>query len=246
MPRVVASIEARMNASRLPGKVLMDIGGRAALGRMLDRVRKCQTLDGIVIATTDRPADDAIAAWCRAEGVDCFRGSEDDVLARVAAAQAAMNSDVVVELCGDCPFSDPDVIDQGVATFLANEVDVLTTTQKQSYPAGIDVQVFRRAALQEVCDTIRDPALREHVSLYFYEHPERYRVIHLAAPSALHRPEMRLLLDYPEDLAMLRAVFDRLAPSVGPDFAAAAVVTLLDADPAIAAINANCVDKPVR
>lgn len=67
MPRVVASIEARMNASRLPGKVLMDIGGRAALGRMLDRVRKCQTLDGIVIATTDRPADDAIAAWCRAE-----------------------------------------------------------------------------------------------------------------------------------------------------------------------------------
>ena len=235
-----------MDASRLPGKVLMDIGGRAALGRMLDRVRLCRTLDGIVIATTDRPADNEIAAWCRKEGVDCFRGSEDDVLARVAGAQAVMNSDVVVELCGDCPFTDPDVIDQGVATFLANDADVLTTTQKPSYPAGIDVQVFRRADLQEVCDTIRDPAVREHVSLYFYEHPKRYRVIHLAAPASLHRPEMRLLLDYPEDLTMLRAAFDRLAPDAGPDFPAAAVVALLDREPAIAAINAACVDKPVR
>ena len=245
--RVVASIEARMGASRLPGKMLMPIGGRPAIAYMLDRVRQCRELDAIVVATTTNPSDDAIAACAKQEGIACFRGSEEDVLARVCDAQAFMKSDIVVELCGDCPFSDPDVIDTGISTFLAGDADVVSTTQKPEFPAGIDVQVFRYADLEDVRQTVGDdPAVREHVSLYFYEHPDIYRVHHMAAPAEIRRPDLRLLLDYAEDLALLRAVHDRLAPRHGANFGTADIVDLFRREPELSVLNAHCVDKAVR
>jgi spore coat polysaccharide biosynthesis protein SpsF len=246
MPRVIASIEARMKSSRLPGKVLADIAGRPALSWLVQRLRRARSLDDVVLATTTDPADDVLADWAKRKGVAVYRGSENDVLARVVGAQSQMNSDIVVEVCGDCPLIDPDVIDMAVATFDLNDADVVSNTAKPGFPQGVDAQVFRLADLVEVERSVHDPAVREHVSLYFYEHPERYRIIHLAPPPRWHRPEQRLQLDYVEDLAFIRAVYERLLPECGEAFGLDDIVTLIEREPRIAVVNANCREKPVR
>ncbi len=231
MTRVVASIEARMGASRLPGKVLMDIAGKPALGRMLDRVRQATTLDSIVIATSDAASDDAIAGWAGGEGIEVFRGSEDNVLERVLQAHRMMCSDIVVELCGDCPLIDPDVIDRAVSRFRKGDCDIVTTTAPQSYPEGLDVEVFALSALEDVAARCGDdPKVREHVSSDFYSDKERWRLVSLKAPEPLHRPELRLLLDWPEDHIFLSAICNRLDDEHGANYTTAELIALIDAE----------------
>jgi len=229
MTRVVASIEARMGASRLPGKVLMDLAGRPALSRMLDRVRRATTLDGIVIATSDAASDDAIERWAEAEGAAVFRGSEGNVLDRVLQAHRAQRSDVVVELCGDCPLIDPEVVDRAVTRFSEGDCDIVTTTAPQSYPEGLDVEVFRLAALEDIALRCGDePETREHVSSEFYRDRARWRLVSLRAPDPLHRPELRLLLDWPADHAFLSTLCERLDDVHGADFTTADVLDMID------------------
>src|SRR4051812_29101977 len=109
--RVVATIEARMGSSRLPGKVLMKAVDRPLLSLMVERVRRARYLDEVVVATTSAERDSVIADLCQAEGIAVFRGSEDDVLGRVVAAGRAHGAEVSVLLTGDCPLHDPFVID---------------------------------------------------------------------------------------------------------------------------------------
>lgn len=235
-----------MGSSRLPGKVLMDVGGKPALARLVDRLRQCRRLDDIILATSTDPRDDVLEQWAHSYDLAVHRGSEDDVLQRVIDAHAAAGSDVVVEVTGDCPLLDHEVIDLGIETFLANDCDVVTNARVPSFPQGADVQVFRTDALAKVAATIDDPAVREHVSLYFYEQPELYRVIHLVAPASIQVPDLRLQLDYPEDLEFVRRVYERLEPIHGGTFTTGRIVELLTNEPELAAINAHCVEKPVR
>ncbi len=245
-PRVVASIEARMGSSRLPGKVLVELAGRPALSRLLDRLRGASLVDAIVLATTDSPLDDPLQAWAEAEGVACYRGSEHDVLQRVVRAQQMMQSEVVVEVTGDCPLLDPDIINLGIETFLAHECDVVCNVRIPSWPMGVDVQVFRLRDLEEVEQRIADPAVREHVSLYFYEHPERYRIIHMLAPGRWRAPDHRFQLDYPEDKAFIEAVYAQLEPRFGGRFGIEEIMSLLRREPKLVEINRHCEEKAPR
>ncbi len=235
-----------MGSSRLPGKVLADIGERTALDRLVDRLRRAVTLDDIVLATSTNPADDALEAWATARNLPVHRGSEDDVLGRVVGAHRQMKAELVVEVTGDCPLIDPEVIDVGVETFLANDADVVCNVVRPSFPMGVDVQVFRRGILEEVERTVDDPAVREHVTLHFYEHPERYRIIHLIAPARYRAPARRFQLDYPEDLQFIREVYRRLEPRYGDRFGTPEILALIAADPHLAAINNGCEEKPPR
>jgi len=244
--RVVASIEARMGSSRLPGKVLADVQGVPALTRLVRRLRACRRLDDIVLATSTNAGDDVLEDWARRESVAVFRGSEDDVLQRVVDAQAFMKSDLIVEITGDCPLLDPGLLDQGIETFFANDCDVVNNVRVPTYPQGADVQVFRRRDLAAVAAAITDPAVREHVSLYFYEHPERYRLFTMIAPASQRAPQQRLQLDYPQDLEFIRQVYARLEPELGGVFGVEEILRLLAREPALARINADCVEKPAR
>jgi len=246
MARVIASIEARMNSSRLPGKILSDIHGRPALSRMIERVRECKNIDDVVVATSDSHEDDVVELWAKENCVALYRGSEDDVLNRVVEAQRSMASDVIVELCGDCPLIDPEVIDLAVDTYFRNQCDVVTTTQVQSWPQGVDAQVFAFTLLQGVEQTINDPAVREHVSLYFYEHPEKFRIINLIAPHSCQRGGVRFQLDYEEDYRFINEVYRRLESEPGKLFHTADVLRLLDDVPELATINAHCEERSVR
>ncbi len=246
MHNIVASIEARMGSSRFPGKVLADVCGQPALTRLIRRLRRCKKLDGIVLATSTDSNDDVLEKWAIAENLAVYRGSEDDVLKRVVEAHIKMGSDIIVEITGDCILHDPEIIDMGIETFLENDCDVITNARKLSFPMGVDIQVFRLDDLRNVENTISDPAVREHVSLYFYEHPEIYRIIHLFAPERWRAPAYRFQLDYPEDHQFICEIYSRLEPLYGDNFGIEEIVALIRREPRLADINRHCIEKSAR
>ncbi|MGH1456354.1 MAG: cytidylyltransferase domain-containing protein [Alphaproteobacteria bacterium] len=245
--KIVASIEARMGSSRFPGKMMADVLGKPALVRVIDRLKACQSLGGIILATSIDSKDDTLEKCALEQGILCHRGSEDDVLARVVGAHEQAHSDIIVEVTGDSILLDIDVIDQGVSMFLENDCDIVSNASKTSFPQGADVQVFRTTDLKWVAENIQDEAVREHVSLYFYENPDKYRIIHLMSPLRWAAPDQRTQLDYYEDLDFINRVYEELEPRYGAtNFGAREILGLLREKPEIRDINAHCTNKPVR
>jgi spore coat polysaccharide biosynthesis protein SpsF len=242
--RIFATIEARMTSTRLPGKVLCEAVGKPMLELMIERVRRVPVLDGIVVATTENVEDAPIVALARRLGVGWYRGSENDVLSRVLEAAGSHNVDVIVELTGDCPLIDPDVIAETIEAYLAADADYVSNILQRTYPIGMDTQVFATRVLADVARRTEDPVDREHVSLFIYRHPEIYRLRNVAAPPPLTRPDLRLTLDTPEDLAVIRAVFEGLYPDKS-DFGLADILAFLDSLPEIAMKNANVAHRHV-
>jgi spore coat polysaccharide biosynthesis protein SpsF len=233
-----------MTSSRLPGKVLLEAAGKPLLEHMVERLRRARTLDAIVIATTAEVASDPIVALAERLGVGCFRGSEDDVLGRVLGAAQAHGAELIVETTGDCPLIDPAVLDLVVDQFDAGGVDYCSNTLERTYPRGLDVQAFPTAVLAEVAELTQAPADREHVSLYIYEHPERYRLRSVVSG----RPELgelRVTVDTPEDYALIRAIFEALYPR-DPAFGLDDFLDLLERSPALRELNRHVQQKPVR
>lgn len=241
----ICTIEARMTSSRLPGKVLKPILGRPMLELMVERIRRARRLDGVVIATTDNAADDEIEALASRLGAGCFRGSEDDVLGRVLGAAKAFGATLIVETTGDCPLIDPSLIDQVVGTFEANDVDYCDNCIVKSYPLGMAVQAFPVRVLEEVAGLTEDPADREHVSLYIYEHPERYRLLHIVSGLSEEESALRLTVDTQADLDLVTRVFEELYPS-RPDFTLQDVFVFLKGRPDLATSNVHVVQKKAR
>jgi spore coat polysaccharide biosynthesis protein SpsF len=243
--KVVSTIEARMRSSRLPGKVLRPVLGRPMLELLIERLRRARRVDEIVVATTESPADNAIEELTRRLGVGCFRGSEEDVLDRVLRTAQSVKADVIVEITGDCPLIDPGVVDRLVEVYLANQYDYVANVLKRTYPIGLDTQVFATAVLAEVASLTQDPADREHVSLYIYEHPQRYKLHNVESSLPKKYWDLRLTLDTPQDFELIAAIYHELYPK-NPAFTLDDVLRLLDRRPDLLALNAEIQDKPVR
>jgi spore coat polysaccharide biosynthesis protein SpsF len=233
-----------MTSTRLPGKVLAQAEGQPLLAHMIARLRRCQQLDEIVVATTVRPTDDPVADLARGLGAGVFRGSEEDVLSRVLGAARAYDAELIVETSADCPLIDPEVVGEVISRFADGDADYCSNTLERTYPRGMDVQVFPTAVLGEVDRLTDDPADREHVSLYIYEHPERYRLRSVTAAAPRHT-DARLTVDTPEDLALIRAILAELSGG-NPAFGLSEILDLLDARPDLLALNSSVEQKPVR
>lgn len=162
--RIVAIIQARMTSTRLPGKVMADLCGEPMLEHMLGRVRRAERVDGIMVATTTNGTDDSVVALCRRLNVPVFRGDEADVLGRYAGAAADCGADVVVRLTADCPMIDPEMIDEAVSLFADSDVDYLSNSIEQSWPDGLDIEIFTRDALERANREATLPYHREHVT----------------------------------------------------------------------------------
>ncbi len=242
--RTVAIIQARLGSTRLPGKVLLDLGGKTVLGRVVERVGRMKTVKDLVVATSSLESDDAIEAECRRLGVPCFRGSEEDVLDRFRGAADTMEAEQCVRITADCPLIDPGVSDDIVAQFEAADppVDYASNKIPQSFPRGLDTEVFSRYALDLAVKWAKKPYHRTHVTAYMYQTPEIFTM--LSVVSDVDRASWRWTLDTPEDLTFIRAVYEALEGK--PDFDWLDVVALVEADPMLAAINAHVVQKEIE
>lgn len=241
--KIVVTVEARMTSSRLPGKVLLPLAGKPALERLVERIRTSAYIDEIVIATTTNHADDPIVSLAKRLQVTYFRGSENDVLSRVLLAAQSVQGDIIVEITGDCPLVNGELIDRGVEEFFSHNVDYASNTIKRSYPDGFDVQVFSVAVLAEVAKLTKDPIDRIHVSLYLYSHPERF-TLHGWLPKEREHfwPDLRVTLDEKTDYELLNIIFERLLP-VDKDFSVSDVITFLRDNPQLLAINKHVKTK---
>ena len=238
---ITASINARMGSTRLPGKALADINGQPLLSLLLKRLKKADMVDGFVLATTTNPEDDILRDWAAAEGIDCFRGSEKDVLRRTVEAHEMMGSDIVVRVCGDTPLLDPHLIDVAVCHVLTGECDIAMSAHDRTYPHGVSAHVCRMKDLRYLDETLTDPVLREHVTLHLYE-SGAYRVHKMQGKPEWECVGQRLQVDYPEDLGIVRLIHSRL----GDDCDVADIVALLRREPWIRGINDLCEETVIR
>jgi len=240
-----AIIEARISSTRLPGKILLPILGKPLLEQLIERLRLSRTLEDIIIATTTNPADDVVERFAELIQVHCFRGSEEDVLDRVLNAARAFSIDVIVEITGDCPLIDPAVVDEVVRVYRSGSWDYVSNILRRTYPRGLDTQVFSTDLLAEVARLTRDPGDREHVSLYIYEHPERFSLKNVESGLPEEFRDLRLTVDTREDLDLITAIFGALYPKK-PGFDLHDIVGFLGENRHLLGINRHIAQKKVR
>lgn len=231
-----AIIQARMSSTRLPGKTLLPLAARPLIQHVVDRISACETIDQVVLATTDSPADDPLVEWATAAGVVCFRGSEEDVLGRYFAAAQACGATIVARVTADDPFKDPQVTDMVVRHLLEHGLDFAYNNKPPTFPEGLDAEVFTFAALESAARDATDPFEREHVTQYFYRHPELFRQENV--PCERQLSHLRWTLDTEADYRMAQAVYDRLYDG-HRIFLMDDVLALLAAHPEISVINAD-------
>jgi spore coat polysaccharide biosynthesis protein SpsF len=266
-PKTIAIIQARMGATRLPGKVLHDIAGQPMLVRVVERARRASQLDGFVVATTTEVQDDAVAELCWERGFPCFRGDPQDVLDRYYQAARQTGAEVIVRITADCPVIDPLLIDEtvqlvtGHCSLVTDHFDFsanrLPPPWGRTYPIGLDVEACTFAALERAWQEANQPYQREHVMPYLYEgvnlQPATCNLqlatrnlqigvsphgFHVA--SLNHDPDygaLRWTVDTPEDMELIRQVYARFGGS--DDFSWRDILALFEREPELAKLNAS-------
>jgi len=205
--KVVAIVQARMGATRLPGKVLEDLAGQPMLARVVDRTHQAKALDTVAVATTTQPVDDVIVRLCEERNWTYFRGSEEDVLDRYYQTSSALDADVVVRITADCPLIVPEIIDRIINEFLSYypEVEYVSNTLVRTFPQGLDVEVMSFDALKRAWQENQNPAWREHVTPYIWRHPKKFKIRNVT--NDIDYSYMRWTVDTIEDLTFVRKIY---------------------------------------
>lgn len=203
---ITAVLQARMSSTRLPGKVLAEVAGLPMIHQQLRRIENSRLIDNVIVATSSDPSDDILVDQLKNIGMNHIRGALDDVLGRFVLALDTTRDETCVRLTGDCPLSDPEIIDKVISQFIEQDVDYASNTLVRSYPRGLDVEVIRSDVIREQQSQNFDPLAREHVTYGIYTNPSSYSLHNVSqVPSYAH---YRWTVDTPADLAFIRNVFD--------------------------------------
>lgn len=233
--KVVAFIQARVSSSRFPGKVLAELGGKPMIQYMVERACRARLVDQVVVVTSEDPSDDALADALANSDVPLFRGSLDDVLGRFAGAAALYQPDIIVRLTGDCPLIDPALIDDVVRTLIESGADYASNVDPPTYPDGMDVEAFRAAALAEAHRVATAAAEREHVTVYMRRSDVALK--RAVTGGVVDGSHLRLTVDYPDDLEVVRFVVAALGDN--PSFDIYDIYRCLEANRAVTLVNAH-------
>lgn len=234
-------IQARMGATRLPGKVLKRLGDKTVLDQVINRVSACARVNKIIVATTESSQDDVVVAAVTAHHIPYFRGSEQDVLARYYfAAKTYGATEIIVRVTADCPLFDPYLLTDMLDSFDATRMDYLSNTMVRSYPQGLDAEIFTFAVLERVFHEATEIYQREHVTPYIYQHPERFRLQNYVGKVDLSAH--RWTLDTPEDFELIDQIYRALYPR-NPLFTTAEILELFNRQPELIAINQHIRQK---
>lgn len=234
--KVVAIVQARMGSSRLPGKVLMDVGEKPLLWHVMRRVKAASLVDETVLATADNEENRPIVDFAKSYGLPCYAGSETDLLDRFYQPCKAHNADIVVRITADCPLVDPAIIDKTIDHFMANQdsVGYLYSNSAHDLPDGMDVEVFTMKTLETLWETVEGVFEREWFTTVMRDQPERWR--HGVLEHGIRCRSARLTVDYPEDMELVRQVFAAL-DNDKTIFSLHDILAFLQAHPEVDAMN---------
>lgn len=253
--KIISTIEARMNSSRLPGKVMRKLGKLNLLECLISRLKKSKYIDDIVVATTKNKRDDIIVKFLKKKKINFFRGSENNVNLRLINTAEKFGTDLIVQVTADNPFVDPKIIDYMLKFYLKNikKIDYLTNCGLGNYsksyvPLGFNAQIFKFKDLKENYKFCNKRDLREHPSLYFYrEGKKKYRLKNLSLPKKYKTNlKIRLTIDTYKDLKLANMVFKNLFKSKGINFGLEHVIDFFKKNKSFLKINENIIQKRVR
>jgi glutamate-1-semialdehyde 2,1-aminomutase len=209
--KIIAIVQARMGSTRLPNKVMKKINGIPMIELLLNRLSQSKELDQIVVATSTDAKNTPLAKHINLLGYSCEQGSENDVLERYVNAAKAHQADVVVRITGDCPLVDPELVDECVRVFRAEQVDYFSNLTPPSYPDGLDIEVVTLAALElAMCESDK-PFDREHVTPYVRE-DSQFNTSSMQNDENLS--SLRWTVDEPADFKVITNVFTHFAPDI--------------------------------
>jgi spore coat polysaccharide biosynthesis protein SpsF (cytidylyltransferase family) len=234
--KTLGVLQARISSTRLPGKVLMPILGEPMLFRQLERLNRCISFNKLIVATSVDPTDDALALECKNRGIECFRGSLDDVLDRFVQAARPYEPDAVVRLTGDCPLAAPELIDKVIEYFWEGDFDYVSNCDPPTFPDGLDVEVIRFSCLDAAHREALLPSHREHVTPFIRSHPERFRLGNYECD--INRSHLRWTVDEPEDFEFVRSIYEMLYPAK-PDFKTDDILKALEKHRNLQSINSK-------
>jgi spore coat polysaccharide biosynthesis protein SpsF (cytidylyltransferase family) len=234
-------VSARMASSRRPGKALADLAGRPLLEVLLDRMQAVRGVTGVVLATSLREENDVLAEVADRLRIRVFRGDEDDVLRRHLDCARFLGAHHVVRVTGDNPLTDVETAEALVAQHLAEGADY-TYVPGDALLMGILSEVISTEAMARAWDRGDARHRSELMTLYMKENPAEFRIALGTLAADLYRPRYRLTVDEPEDVALMQALFARLARP-GHRVTTREAIALLDADPSLAALNAGATHK---
>ncbi len=240
--KVLVVMQARTGSSRFANKVMMPVAGQPLLLRQAERILKVAMPFKLVVATTIDGCDDPIRNLCQSTGLACFSGHPTDLLDRHYQAALLSKPDAVVKIPSDCPLIDPGVIDKVLNFYLAHhqEYDYVSNLHPATYPDGNDVEVMSFRALETAWKFADKSFEREHTTPYIWDHPAQFRIGNVEWETSLdYSMSHRFTLDYPEDYAFIRAVYEALWTHENPVFSLDQILALLDRKPDLYPINSK-------
>lgn len=206
-----------MGSTRLPGKVMLPLAGEHVLTHDIRRVTAAEDVDEVIVATSEKTADDIVAQYAERAGASVFRGSESNVLGRMFGAASDANAEIVVRITGDCPLVDPDTIDTVIDHINSGNFDYASNTFDRTFPRGLDVEAFTFESFQQVHKEVTDPHYREHVTPYFHEQTNAFNTASVTSDTVFKespfqdRGDLRLTLDEADDYEVLRAIYKNVS-----------------------------------
>jgi len=241
---IIAIIQARTGSTRLPNKIFLDLEGKTVLEHVVDRLRKAIHINNIVIATTHSINDDVIESFCLERNIDCYRGSEDDVLSRYYEAAMKYEADIIIRVTSDCPLIDPDLVDMTIATLIENKCDLAANVgidpKNRTYPRGLDVEVFTKEKLAEAYQKGIQKYEREHVTPYIYNNTNKIVYVR----NVIDYSRYRWTLDTVEDYELIKIIFKNVY-TVHKYFTWNEVLDFMQSNPELSIINAQIEQKKI-
>ena len=240
-------VEARLSSKRLPQKVMLKVLERPLLDLMIERLKKINFVENIIVATTTNKNDDEIANLANNSGVKFFRGSENDVLGRVVGAAKENKTDIIVQITGDNPLVDKEITEniikfyiknQDKYDFVSNDVGIYNDAFRQEFPMGLNTKVFTSSLLFDIEKITNNPVDREHVPNYILKNCNKYRVHNFKAENKYCRPDLRFTLDYLEDYKVIKLIYKNLYEK-NKNFSAIDIFNFLDKNPDIKKTNSH-------
>ena len=242
MMKVVATIEARMTSSRLPGKPLLLANNITMLGHLVSRLKTVNYINEIVLATTTNSQDQALVEEAEKIGISVYRGDEENVMLRIIEAGNFSQADIIVEITGDCPIIDPAIVQESIEIYLNNNFDYVSNATIRSFPDGMDTQVFSLDTLKKSYSMTTSRLDYEHVTLHIRNNAKIFSHFDMEAPKTLFWPELGLTLDEGQDYILLKNIIEHFG-SENSNFSCYEAIEYIEKNPQLVEINRLVVRK---